>query len=286
MKTFQTPRINHHSLRFLLTPSHYIGFVSYILSFLLFFLDVRFAIIPLALFILLCLTAPFLPKIGFFLPVIRKGKSDTKGVAITFDDGPDSITTPLLLDLLSKYDVKATFFVTGKKADKHPELIKNIIFNGHSIGNHTYTHDPFIMLKSTHQLRKEIETAQKTLKKQGIVPLIFRPPVGITNPKLYKILDMNGLYCVNYNRRACDAGNKRIKNLAQKILKRTGAGDIIMLHDTLPLRENELYVWLNEIENLLSGILNKGLSILPLSDIIGQSVMKLTSVRPEVRYFA
>ena len=285
MKTSQTPLINNHPLRFFLTPSHFIGFGSFVLSFLLYFLDVRFASIPLALFILLCFLAPFLPKIGFFLPVIRKGKSDTKDVAITFDDGPDPITTPHVLDLLSKYDAKATFFVTGKKAEKHPELIKHIISNGHSIGNHTYTHDPFIMLKSAHHLRKEIETAQETLKKQGIVPLIFRPPVGITNPKLYKILDMNGLFCVNYNRRAYDAGNKWVKNLAQKILKHVGPGDIIMLHDTLPVKENELYVWLNEIENLLSGIQNKGLSVLPLSDIIGRSVMKLTSVRPEVRYF-
>ncbi|MBW1642266.1 MAG: hypothetical protein JRJ76_05455, partial [Deltaproteobacteria bacterium] len=85
--------------------------------------------------------------------------------------------------------------------------------------------------------------------------------------------------------RAFDAGNKRIKNLAQKILKRVGPGDIIMLHDTLPLKENELYVWLNEIDNLLSGIINKGLNILPLSDIIGKSVMKLTSAHPEIRYF-
>ncbi|MBW1847830.1 MAG: polysaccharide deacetylase family protein [Deltaproteobacteria bacterium] len=286
MKTFQTPLINNHPLRFFLTPSHFIGFGSYIAAFLLYFYDVRFTLTPLALFILLCFIAPFCPKIGFFLPIIRKGKSKTKGVAITFDDGPDSITTPLVLDLLSEYDAKATFFVTGKKAVKHPELINKIISNGHSIGNHTYTHDPFIMLKSAHHLHKEIETTQETLKKQGIVPLIFRPPVGITNPKLYKILDMNGLYCVNYNRRACDAGNKRIKNLAQKILKRVGPGDIIMLHDTLPVKGNELYVWLNEIDNLLSGIMNKGLSILPLSDIIGKSVMKLTNSRPEIRYFA
>jgi peptidoglycan/xylan/chitin deacetylase (PgdA/CDA1 family) len=274
MKIFQTLQINKHPLRFLLTPSHILGFGSYLAAFLLYFIDIRLAFIPLALFILICFIAPFLPGIGFFLPVIHKGNSSKNGVALTFDDGPDPRTTLLLLDLLIKHNVRATFFVTGQNADRYPKLIKNILSNGHSIGNHTFSHDHFIMLKSTRHLHKEVKMAQEIFKKQGFTPLIFRPPVGITNSKLYKILDINGLYCVNYSRRACDAGNRRIKNLSKKILNRIKSNDIIMLHDILPKKESELSMWLNEIDCLITGILSKNLTILPLSEIIEKPVMK------------
>ncbi|MCJ7771980.1 MAG: polysaccharide deacetylase family protein, partial [Desulfobacterales bacterium] len=155
------------------------------------------------------------------------------------------------------------------------ELIKIILSNGHSIGNHTYSHDNFIMLKSMRRLRNEIEMAQDTFKKQGFVPFVFRPPVGITNPKLNKILDMNSLYCVNYSRRAFDAGNRRIKNLSKKILKRISPNDIIMLHDTLPKKENDLTGFLKEIEKIIAGILDKDLTILSLSECVGRPVMTL-----------
>lgn len=273
MKIFQTLQIKRHPLRFPLTPSHIFGFVLFITAFLLCFVDARLSVIPLALFIFLCFIAPFFPGISFFLPVIHKGISNKNGVAITFDDGPDPQTTPLLLDLLAKYDARATFFVTGEKAEKYPELMKNILTNGHSIGNHTYSHDNFIMLKSMRRMRNEIEMAQDIFKKQGFIPLVFRPPVGITNPKLNKILDINSLYCVNYSRRAFDAGNRRIKNLSKKILKHINPNDIIMLHDTLPKKENELKNLLKEIEKIIMGVLDKDLTILSLSECIGRPVM-------------
>lgn len=273
MKIFQALRIKTHRFRFFLTPSHLFGYVSFIAAFYLYFIDMYLIAVPLALFVMVCFVAPFFPTIGYFLPVIRKGNSDKNAVAITFDDGPDPRTTPTLLNLLSKFNFYATFFVTGEKANNHPELIRNIISNGHSIGNHSYSHDHFIMLKSVRRLREEIELAQNILKKQDITTFAFRPPVGITNPKLYKILDTNGLYCVNYSCRALDAGNRKVKHISGKILKRVKANDIIMLHDTFPKTQNDFTVWLNELDKLISGIMNKGLTIHPLSTLIGKQVM-------------
>jgi len=279
MKIFQTHRISKHPLRLYLTPSHFLGIFAFIAAFLLFFINIHLAILPLAIFILICLIAPFFPKFSFFLPIITSGISEKQAVALTFDDGPDPQTTLLLLNLLSRYNVKATFFVTGEKTDKYPELINKILTSGHSIGNHSYSHDPFIMLKSVHRLREEIEKTQKSLQKQGITPLVFRPPVGITNPKLYKILDMKELSCVNFNRRAKDRGNKRVNHLSEIILKHVKANDIILLHDKAPKKDSELNTWIMEIEKLLSGISYKGLIFLPLSEIIGSPVMKITNTK-------
>ncbi|WP_409972549.1 polysaccharide deacetylase family protein [Bacillus sp. Bva_UNVM-123] len=72
--------------------------------------------------------------------VIWEIKTDEKLISITFDDGPDPVYTPQILDLLDKFNAKATFFVTGHKADTYPELIKRIVKEGHEVGNHTYNH--------------------------------------------------------------------------------------------------------------------------------------------------
>ena len=89
------------------------GLAAFLLATFLMVVDGWLAVIPLTGFLLLCLAAPFLPRFGFYLPVICRGASGKKGVAITFDDGPDPLTTPLLLKLLEKYQIKATFFITG-----------------------------------------------------------------------------------------------------------------------------------------------------------------------------
>jgi peptidoglycan/xylan/chitin deacetylase (PgdA/CDA1 family) len=128
------------------------GLVSFLTAILLSYVDLRFSVVPLAGFVLLCLVAPFLPFLGYYLPIISRGKSGEQAVALTFDDGPDPLSTPDLLRVLSKHLVQATLFVIGEKASGHPELIQEIVRQGHSIGNHTYTHDNLMLLKCSHLL--------------------------------------------------------------------------------------------------------------------------------------
>jgi len=255
------------------SPAYLAGFVSFVSAILLSFFDARLSIIPLALFLALCVVAPFLPRLSFFLPIISRGKSGKNAVAITFDDGPDPSSTPALLRLLSEYETKATFFVSGKKVSAHPGLIRDILLQGHSLGNHSYSHDSLIMFKSSKTLMKEIESVQTALRKFGVTPFAFRPPVGITNPRLWKVLEKSGLYNVNFSCRAIDGGNRWIKNLSKRILKRIRPDDIIALHDIRPKEDARFSYWLNEIESILSGIREKGLAIYPLSDLIGRPVM-------------
>ncbi|MGD9162788.1 MAG: polysaccharide deacetylase family protein, partial [Desulfobacteraceae bacterium] len=113
-------------------------------------------LIPLISFVLLCFSAPFIPRFGFYLPIISRGLSGQMAVALTFDDGPDPLTTPMLLDLLEKYDVSATFFVIGERAQTYPYLIRKILQKGHTTGNHSFTHDTLVMFKGGRQIEKEI----------------------------------------------------------------------------------------------------------------------------------
>ena len=93
------------------------------------------------------------------------GKTGTSGggVALTFDDGPDPQTTPRILDTLRQHHVKATFFVVGSQVERHPDLLRRIVEEGHTIGNHTYDHADMSKL-TPGQIRAELHRTQKAGK--------------------------------------------------------------------------------------------------------------------------
>ncbi|MCW5210753.1 polysaccharide deacetylase family protein, partial [Desulfobulbus sp. N3] len=195
--------------------------------------------LPLLSFLLLCFFAPFLPGSSFFLPIISRSSPGIEGVVLTFDDGPSPASTPALLALLACYRLPATFFVVGKKAARHPELIEQILAAGHSIGNHSWDHDYFLMLRSTKRIQQDLHNTQEVLARRGLRPLLFRPPVGITGPRLKNVLEEEGLIAVNYSCRALDRGNRNIAGLSEKIISRLRPGDIIMLHDLPAFQEED-----------------------------------------------
>ena len=229
-------------------------------------------VLPLAVFVGSFLIAPFLPRYGFFLPVVSRGCTGKNMVALTFDDGPEPAATPKILELLEKYNAPATFFVIGEKAQRHPELMRDILARGHDVGNHSFRHDVFLMLRSRKKIAAEICMAQQALNACGIKPLVFRPPVGITNPLLGSILKKYGLLCVNFSCRGFDAGNRRCKGLAERILKKVRPDDIILLHDCMPHGDGSVDIWLQEIEAILAGLREKNLAPVPLEQLIGRPV--------------
>jgi peptidoglycan/xylan/chitin deacetylase (PgdA/CDA1 family) len=224
-------------------------------------------------YILLCIVASFLPQSSFYLPVISRGCTGKNCVALTFDDGPSEPTTRQVLDLLDKYSVQATFFVSGVNTLKHPDIIREIIVRGHAIGNHSFHHNPFLMLGSYNYIHEEVFRAQDVLKDMGINTLAFRPPVGIISPKLPSVLNKLGLFCVTFSCRAFDAGNRHIKNLSFRILKKVKADDIILLHDVSPRRKEDNTLLLSEVEKILQGLIVKDLKVVPLTDLICKRVM-------------
>lgn len=250
------------------------GLGAFCLAIGLAMIDARLAVIPLAGLVLICLAAPFFPGFGFFAPIICKGTRGLKAVALTFDDGPDPVTTPLLLDLLEKKAVKACFFVIGEKAAAHPELIDCIIQKGHLLGNHSYRHSPALFFQKVSAVAKDIEATQDVLRKHGIDPLAYRPPVGIVSPRLWPALEKTGLTLVCFSNRPLDWGNRRLDNLAGRVLQRLEDGDIVLLHDKSPPDKGQINLWLQEVEAVVEGIEKRGLRIVPLGDLIGMPIMK------------
>jgi len=256
-----------------ISPAEGTGVAALGLSLILALFHIELVIVPLSIFIFICLAAPFFPSLGFYLPVISRGHTGKSAVSLTFDDGPDPLTTRPLLHLLKLNAVKATFFVTGKKAEEYVDLILEILEDGHDIGNHSYSHDLLLMLRSYQTLCREIDATQTVLNRFGIHPVAFRPPAGITSPKLGNVLHERKMYCVTYTCRALDAGNKYIRGMSSKILKKVKPDDIILLHDIQPKEKGSGEAWLNEIDSILSGLKSKELRIITLAELIGKPVM-------------
>jgi peptidoglycan/xylan/chitin deacetylase (PgdA/CDA1 family) len=263
--------------RKILSPAHVVGFAALAVSGGLLFIREEMAAVPLGLFLFFCLVAPFLPRAGLFLPVISRGRGTDRAVALTFDDGPDPDVTPLLLDLLARYRLPATFFVAGVKVDRHPALIREILLRGHAVGNHSYHHDPFLMLRSRARLSEEITRTQEVLARFGIRPRAFRPPVGITNPRLAGVLRALDMDCITFSCRACDFGNRRIRRLAGTILKRVHPGAVLLLHDVTPPGGSRAADWLEAVEQIILGLKSRGYDIVPLPHLIGRPVMEGTA---------
>ena len=235
--------------------------------------DLRLATVPLALFLMLCAIAPFLPRAGFFFPVISRGSTSKPVVALTFDDGPDPVTTPPLLDLLAEYRSPATFFVTGRRAAQYPHLIRQIVAQGHTVGNHSFHHNRYRMFWRSALLAREIADTQAALSQIGLVPVVFRPPVGITTPAMGKVLAGKGLYAVNFSCRAFDWGNRRINHLSNKILAHIKPDDIVLLHDSDAGDQDRIEQWLTEVGKILAGLSKKGLRVVPLDQLTERPVM-------------
>ena len=116
---------------------------------------------------------PFLVQLLFKRRIWRG--EDSNSVYLTFDDGPDIETTPWVLDLLKRENIKATFFCIGQNIEKHPSLFKEILNNGHRIGNHTYKHEKGTKTRKTAYLDSIGKT--ETLHSSNL----FRPPYGRIN---------------------------------------------------------------------------------------------------------
>lgn len=174
-------------------------------------------------------------------------------LALTFDDGPDPSITPEILTLLKKYSAKCTFFVIGENAKKYPEIIKRMHLEGHIIACHDLNHSWNSNFRFTNMFIKDISESQSIIKSIiGLKPLLYRPPIGLTNPHLGTALQRLGMYCIGWTKRPIDFGN-RVFSRFDKLEKFTQGNNIVLLHDTLPNLKNKAII-LNFIEEILKEI--------------------------------
>jgi peptidoglycan/xylan/chitin deacetylase (PgdA/CDA1 family) len=156
-------------------------------------------------------------------------------VALTFDDGPDPVDTPRLLDLLREKNVKATFFVVGQRAERHPEIVRRAWDEGHLIANHTWSHRSLFCFLLPQRLRTEIEGGSRSIERIcGIRTRYFRSPVGLRHPLLRFVLQMKGLEYISWRVRSYDTTIRNSGVLSRHVLRKVVSRDIILMHDHRP----------------------------------------------------
>jgi peptidoglycan-N-acetylglucosamine deacetylase len=170
------------------------------------------------------------PSSQLFGPTVR-GTGDASTLALSFDDGPNPAATPRILDLLSKYDLRATFYVIGRHVRAFPDLAKEIIARGHAIGNHTDTH-PSLALCSGSRIRQELDRCDEAIAAAtGVTAKWMRPPYGFRSPQLGSILAARGNAGVAmWSVMARDWKPQPAQPVIER-LRRARGGDIVLLHD-------------------------------------------------------
>lgn len=160
-------------------------------------------------------------------------KTSKNHISLTFDDGPNSDFTPRVLSLLKKNGAKATFFLIGENAEKYPELVRQIIEDGHTIGNHSYSHSKNFGFFSTEKVAAELMRSNTVLKEiTGKELKMFRPPFGVTNPNIKKALRKTGHKSIGWSKRSLDTTNLSEEKILGRITKNLKKGDIVLLHDS------------------------------------------------------
>ena len=193
-----------------------------------------------------------------------------KLVALTFDDGPNLTTTPLVLDKLEEHGVVATFFLIGQyiTEDTKPVMERQLKL-GHELSNHSWTHS-YMNKLTPEEIKKEIEDTNNIINEMvGVTPMFFRPPFIATSPDMYANIDLpfiNGINCLDWD--ATVSAEARVEGVLSKVKD----GDIILLHDF-----NGNTNTVNALDGIIDGLLEDGYALVTLSKLF-----ELKGVDPNV----
>jgi len=187
-------------------------------------------------FIWFCMTVfgSFFIRWNYHFKSFHANKTITENqIAITFDDGPHPEITPKVLELLKTYNAKATFFCIGKHIEAYPKVFKAIIEEGHTVGNHTYSHSNNFGFFKTEKIIEELQKTNTIVKKStGLTMQLYRPAFGVTNPRIKKALKITKLQSIGWNVRSLDTTFRTPDNIFNRTTKNLSKGDVVLLHDT------------------------------------------------------
>lgn len=191
-----------------------------------------------------------------------------KRAALTFDDVPDPRFTPHLLDVLKQHQVKATFFVVGSRARKHPAIVQRIVREGHIIGNHSYSHPRFGKM-GVGPFRDQIERTETVLLRQiGYRPLLIRPPYGEITEDQLLWAKRRGYRIVNWNVDSSDWRSLPRRKVAYNILSSAGRGSIILQHGGGG-RGSDLNGSIDALPEVIASLRSRGYQLVTVPELFG-----------------
>jgi len=205
--------------------------------------------IVLFLFIQFCGT--YFIGLNFHLKSVNALSVTSNTVMLTFDDGPHNPNTTKVLEVLKKHEVKALFFVIGKNIQGNENILKQIVEDGHQIGNHSFSHHNWIDVWPTSKVKEDFIKCQQLIEQFQPHTKLFRPPYGVTNPNIASAVKQLGLQSIGWNIRSYDTSIKDISKIKERVLSQLKPGAIILLHDRLDFMPELL-------EELIPAVKEKG----------------------------
>lgn len=168
---------------------------------------------------------------GIWQDILMHGSRSKRQIAITFDDGPHPQYTKKILAILNAYDVKATFFLVGEMAERHPDLVKLEFTGGHDIGNHTYHHVNLTKIP-VGLIATEIVACDNVLESITHKPIhLFRPPGGDFNDDVTEVCNILNHTVVLWTDDPKDYARPGAERIEHRIFRKVGNGGIILIHD-------------------------------------------------------
>jgi peptidoglycan-N-acetylglucosamine deacetylase len=203
--------------------------------------------------------------VDWAMGTVTHGSRDQRRVALTFDDGPDPVRTPALLDALAELDVKATFFLLGKQVEAHPDIAQRIAREGHEIGNHTYSHRYLPLVRSRNVTAELAATDRAIQAATGLVPKLARPPYGGRSPRNVQAFHRAGKQLVTWDVNSNDWKGAAADDVARRVVDRTRPGSIILLHEA---RENG-EVSIDAVRLMVPELRARGFELTTVSGVVG-----------------
>ncbi|WML32585.1 polysaccharide deacetylase family protein [Clostridium sp. OS1-26] len=196
-----------------------------------------------------------------------------KQVALTFDDGPDIYYTPQILEILKKYNVKATFFIVGLRAQAHPEMVRRIVSEGHSIGNHTWDH-PNLPKLPTDKVREEVQKTEQLLYSiTGFNTAMFRPPYGSANAQVIDEVTSLGYKIIDWSVDTRDWAKTPTPQIMNYVSKEVYPGGIILQH-CAGGKSEDLSNTVKALPQIISSLRSQGYSFVMVQDLLDISASK------------
>jgi peptidoglycan-N-acetylglucosamine deacetylase len=214
-------------------------------------------------------TGVMISRLAMFAPVLWQGCASRPEIALTFDDGPDAISTRKILATLSRFDAHATFFVLGSKARLAPEVLAEMTAAGHEIGVHGDTHDRLLSLRHPDSIAASLAAVLTAVEAAtGTRPRLFRPPIGHVSPRTAAAAKGLGLTLVGWSARARDGLAVTTAEQAEsRVLAGLRPGAIVLMHDAAEHDDREP-VAVAALPGILEEIAHRGLKCVTLAQLV------------------
>jgi peptidoglycan/xylan/chitin deacetylase (PgdA/CDA1 family) len=199
--------------------------------------------------------------------IILRGPMDRREVALTFDDGPDAVFTPQILNVLRRTGGKGTFFVVGRRVRRYPGVFQRMLREGHEVGNHSWSH-PKMSRLSAGQVRTELRRASDEMNRVGNVrPRFFRPPYGALSETVIRVAVAEGYKIILWNVDSLDWSGIPRTVLATNVLSQVRPGSIILMHSATG-RGGNLQNTVQALPSIIQRLRREGYRFVKVSELL------------------